>query len=319
MSVSLATRKPWRALFAAAAISISSSAGAQQASAPWSPSESEGWSLAWLETKGAAPKVTFKGVANFDAVGVGNAGMLYPAPNLGGLLAAILTHAAIAESTKNGQKEAAQKEADKVLTDYLPTIDAFAPEELIARAIKSAKSWPAGLREPSSTRWTVEVQPLFRMTQDRRALMVDNVLKTRDRGETPHPRAVAVRVVADPQAAESAAALWNSESGETLKAHSALLLAQAVSLSLDELAGRWNATDAPERTVRFVEGGEERIERAQVLDNRCGRAIIRTLRGDLMSVPVRTLSAPTDPGCAAPAVQAASSAAITAPTAATKN
>ncbi len=35
-----------------------------------------------------------------------------------------------------------------------------------------------------------------------------------------------------------------------------------------------------------MEGGTERIERAQVLHEQCGRLMIKTLRGALMSVPV---------------------------------
>jgi hypothetical protein len=45
--------------------------------------------------------------------------------------------------------------------------------------------------------------------------------------------------------------------------------------------------DAPHRTVRYRLGGEERMERAQVLSERCDRLLIRNLRGWLMSVPVQ--------------------------------
>jgi hypothetical protein len=45
------------------------------------------------------------------------------------------------------------------------------------------------------------------------------------------------------------------------------------------------------RTVRYQEGGAEKIERAQVLEQQCGRTVLRTLRGWLLSVPAQVEAA----------------------------
>lgn len=46
-------------------------------------------------------------------------------------------------------------------------------------------------------------------------------------------------------------------------------------------------TDQPFRTIRYVEGTAEKMERAQLVSEHCGRLVIKTLRGSLMSVPVK--------------------------------
>jgi hypothetical protein len=42
----------------------------------------------------------------------------------------------------------------------------------------------------------------------------------------------------------------------------------------------------PTRTHRYLQGNTQRTERAQQLQSTCGRAVLRTLRGTLLSVPV---------------------------------
>ena len=53
--------------------------------------------------------------------------------------------------------------------------------------------------------------------------------------------------------------------------------------------------EAPQRTVRYRQGNAERIERAQVLAERCDRLLLRNLRGWLLSVPVVCEQAPAEP------------------------
>jgi hypothetical protein len=273
-------------------------AQAADAPAPWVPEASQGWSLVW---PAGQTKVVFKGVVDLDGAGLGSGGMLYPAPNVAGLVVAILAHAALNEGMKNSQKAALQVEADKVLADYAAVIDGFAPEDLLRRVTAVGGGWPAGLRaHDGSALWEIELQPLFRMAQDRRALIVDTVVTVRERGAAQAMRVSTARVVSNPLAAEGAAETWSTLDGHMLKDQSARLLAQALVLSFTDLSGRWNAS-TPQRTVRFMEGGQERIERAQVIDWQCGRAVVRTLRGDLMEVPLRAGDSAAQSACAAAA------------------
>ncbi|MFL6661020.1 MAG: hypothetical protein ACJ8G7_02505, partial [Rhizobacter sp.] len=45
------------------------------------------------------------------------------------------------------------------------------------------------------------------------------------------------------------------------------------------------AAAAPHRTFRYAEGAAPKIERAQLIERACTRAVVRTLRGWLLSIP----------------------------------
>lgn len=280
------------ALLVAAANSLAQSPATTRA--PWSANESEGWGISWPTTQ---TKIVFQGVLSLDGAGMEPGVMLYPAPNVVGFVVAILTHAALIEGAKNSQKAALQAQADQVLSDYSATIDGFAPEDLVRRTAAGLRATTPALRESGDARWSLEVSPLFRMTQDRRALIVDNAVTVRMRGAVDVVRSSVVRVVATPRAADGAAAWWGDNGGEALRAESARLLALAISLSLADMAGHWDQAMPPHRTIRFAEGGDERIERAQILDQQCGRAVVRTLRGDLMAIPLRSMDSSVQVGC----------------------
>lgn len=266
-----------------AAMTAAAEAPVPPPSVSWRMSEADGWALEWPATQ---PKISYLGVVSLDGPGAGAQGaMLYPAANLGGFIVAVLTHAALNEAAKSAQRAAIQNTANKVLVDYQGIIDAFEPAELMKRTDLALNATELVRRSPGRVRWTLEVLPVFWMTQDRRALIVDNVLTVRDDAGGKAARRSAVRVVGPPVPAEAVSGAWSENDGEPLKQQSALLLAQAIELSMTELEGRWDQ-EAAFRTIRFPEGGDERIERAQPLREYCGRAVIRTLRGELMGVPL---------------------------------
>ncbi len=60
-------------------------------------------------------------------------------------------------------------------------------------------------------------------------------------------------------------------------------LAQSIEIALADTPG--SVGTEPFRTVRYPEGGIERMERAQVIRAHCGLLVLRTLRGNLMAVP----------------------------------
>ena len=102
-----------------------------------------------------------------------------------------------------------------------------------------------------------------------------------------------MRVVSAPLTAD-AETHWTNEEGKNLKETSAALWAHSVDIAIAALVTP--VPERPARTVRYPEGGGERIERAEVLHETCARMLIRSLRGEVMSVPVRQV--PAD--CTAP-------------------
>ncbi|NTV10505.1 MAG: hypothetical protein HGA47_06985 [Zoogloea sp.] len=246
-------------------------------------------------------RVVFHGMANFDEAGAGSSAMLYPAPSMAGLLAAVVTHGLILGSVKQSQKDKLQEAADKVLDPYQPVLQKFSNRELLQRALE--KTSAGGTRKlvepdgaPVSGIW-IESTPVFAMTPDQNAIVLDAAVAIYLPGDSSAAYRNMVRVVSAPRDTGGASAFWMANAGAKLKEESVGLMAQSLDIALaDAAAGTGPLEEHPFRTVRYREGGADKMERAQVLSEACDRLVIRTLRGGLMSVPKRRGATPAASG-----------------------
>jgi hypothetical protein len=260
-----------------------------------------GWSLRLP----SADPIAYRGVVNFDGAGSAQGAMLYPAPSAAGLLVAVLTHGLIVESQKNAQKNALQEAADKVLAPYLSVLDGFTHSELMRKALERRGEGPVpqliGPSEPKPAGWVVESSPSYAMTQDQRALVLDNSISVHRPGDgATAGYTTTVRVVSQPRAEQDLQLFWTDRNGSALKEESTSLLAHSLELALRDAQGDRPASPAEFKTVRYQEGEAEKMERAQVLAQHCHRQVIRTLRGWLLSVPSRP--AAVEPASCEPAL-----------------
>lgn len=248
------------------------------------PISKEGdWSLQLPEDE----KVAFKGVLNYDASGPSGSGMLYPAPNAVGLLAGLITHAIILESAKGRKKTAAQEAADKVLLPYQDVLQTFSHRELLQRALdkkvidRQLKLLPYS--EKSETTWLIQSIPVFSLTQDQSALVLDNTISISQPGMPPYLNTI--RVVSTAKNDPNLIQYWTANQGEKLKAVSAGMVAESVQIALNGVGGKLNTENTAYKTMRYFEGNTEKMERALLLSEHCNRVLIKTLRGWLMSIP----------------------------------
>ncbi|AIF47594.1 hypothetical protein [Dyella japonica] len=246
--------------------------------------------LNWSLQLPADEKVPFSGVANFDGSGMSTGSMMYPAPNAIGLLAAVLTHAAIMKSTRNAQKTKIQKDADKVLGPYQPVLDGFHTNALMERGLSLTSSGTARqlLQEGQDDHqgWLVLSTPSYAMTQDQSTLVLDNIVEIYAPNERKKASYVnTVRVISSARQEQDMMTYWTRDQGNPLKEESARLLAASLDIAIAD-ASRAKA-DAPFKTVRYQEGHAERMERGQLIDEQCGRVLLRSLRGTLMSAPAK--------------------------------
>lgn len=268
--------------------------GVQAADEQASPQQT---ASAWVLRPPESKALTFHGASNFDDSGVNQKGMLYPAPNALGLLAAVITHAVVVDSAKRSQLREIQAQADRVLDPYLPIIDKLDLQDMMARALAISR-YNAGtmLLQPISgtnEQTVVESIPVFSMTQDQSAIVVDNLLAIQKPGTSAEQAyRNTIRVIL-PGAADDQVAHWSANNGEKLVEASIRALAESFDIAFDDANGHWK-DEKPYRTVRYKEGNSERIERAQQIDSRCGRTILRNLRGTLISIPVPTTSFSSD-------------------------
>jgi hypothetical protein len=248
----------------------------------------------WLVRTPADGKVQYRGVASYEDAAIGSHGVLYPAPNLIGLLAAIAVHGAISGSVQDKKLAAIRETADKVLIPYQPVLDKISHATLLpaalAKASRGGSKRHAGEGETSS-QWVIELAPVFSMTQDQRAIVLDNAFSVRGpEKDAPVVYQNVVRVVTKPLPAgdekSPVSDTWLAEDGRRLREQSVDLLSESIDLMFEELArGPGAPQERAQKTVRYHEGGSVKIERASPLIERCDRVVLKTLRGWLMSVP----------------------------------
>lgn len=248
----------------------------------------------WLVRTPAEQKVQYRGVASFEDAAIGQHGILYPAPNVIGLLAAIAVHGAISGSVQDKKLAAIREAADKVLVPYQPVLDKLSHATLLPPAL--AKATRGGAKRHAAegevgSQWVIESAPVFSMTQDQRALVLDNAFIVRGpEKDAPVVYQNVVRVVTKPLPAgdekSPVADTWLAEDGRRLREQSIELLGESIDLMFVELArGPVAPEEREQKTVRYHEGGNVKMERASALIERCDRVVLKTLRGWLMSVP----------------------------------
>ena len=280
--------------FPAAALVWCLTASAQGVDAPPSASSGSGHLLLRMPV---ADKVAFNGAVNFDAAGSKAGAMLYPAPGLIGFMAAIATHGVLANAARDSEKQKLRDKADEVLTPYLGILDSFKHQELMQAALPRMASMGdkrlvVASAEPGAGEALIDSLPNFYMTQDRRALVLENVVAIRLPARDKVYENV-VRVVSPVKDDKDLEAFWLAGQGAHLKEESTRMYAQSIDLALNDSTADSKAAPTY-RTVRYQEGGTERIERAQLISERCNQLVVRTLRGNLMAVPRRP-----DPAAAA--------------------
>jgi hypothetical protein len=251
-----------------------------------------GWTLRLPKDE----QVSYRGLARFDNAGGPGAQILYPAPGIAGLLVAIATHGAIVDAQKRAEKDRIQAAADSVLTPYRGVLDNYTHRDLMRMGLQKAGGTGEGrlveFAAPRTDERIVESVPVFFMTADAKALVLDAAVVVYSPGgaQTPVYQNV-IRVISEPQDSGDMAEFWNAKQGEQLREKSALLFARALEIVFKELQPAPAKEAAVHRTVRYMEGGNERMERGQVLGEQCDRVLIKNLRGWLMSVPARPVKA----------------------------
>jgi len=239
-----------------------------------------------------AETVVYRGMVNHDAAGLNGGQILYPGFGLAGFLVAIAAHGVIVESAKNSEKTKLQEAADKVLAPYSAALGEFSNKELLQRAmaklsVGGSKKIVEAAGTPESG-WVVESMPVFTLTQDQGALVLENAVAVyaADAPSTILYQNI-VKVVSDARAEPQPETFWGAEQSKKLKEESVDLFAHSLDVVLREIAKEAGGDAEIHKTFRYPEGKTQKMERGQLLGERCNRAIIKNLRGWLMSIPLR--------------------------------
>lgn len=244
--------------------------------------------LGFLVAKNAI--VTFHGTVSFDNAGASSAQILYPAPNVGGMVAAVLTHGLLVESSKRSQKEKLQQDADGILLPYQSILAEFALADLFQRSLPKMETPGSKVLleadQPSETNLRIETKPSFLLTQDQSSIILSNEIMVfgANAPSTPLYKG-SIKVVSKAKEEKDIEAFWKENKGEQFKEQSAGLFANSLDIAMREISNNDSSLSAPYKTIRYREGMSEKFERGQLIADNCQQIVIKTLRGTILSVP----------------------------------
>ena len=236
--------------------------------------------------------VAFAALPN-DATVEGRQGsMLYTGP-LVLAFGELLAHGVYESNKQAKERNAKNSLSDIVLAPYQSALSHFTNADLMGRALQGLATHGDKMlirfTERPGPGWLIESSPTFFMTQDARALVLQNsiVVHSPD-AMSPATFNGVVEVVGPPRevVGRDSENSWMIEDGARLQSASVDLLRESVSLALSEIHGDFAAHAAAFHTVRYPRGGSEKMERAQILRESPRRLVLKTLRGWIMSVPV---------------------------------
>jgi hypothetical protein len=246
----------------------------------------------------AAPDLAWRGLLPTDggAVGIGPQIGPYVVPGPAGLLVAVFAHGAIMQGVQSAQRKREQDDADKVLEPYSGSLKSWPALSLWQAAAGGTDMlWDGVAPAPGAV---MELLPVLSIAQDESAILLDVAIKiTRAPTESAgKANEVIVRVISSPPEAGDARMHWSTDDAKQLKATAAAMLAHAVDVAIRHANAKTDIGPEPPpaaRTYRYLQGRVERTERAQQLVGDCARAVLRTLRGGLLSVPLRQAAGET--------------------------
>ena len=234
--------------------------------------------------------VMFSGVVSLDKAGGSTKGMLYPAPNVAGFLAAVATHGILNQSLRNREKDQLRENADKVLQPYQPVIFGFSHKELSQKGLAKCQH---GYNmkfvvntDVANTNWMLVSAPVYFLTQDQNAIILENAISIYASGNRTTPIYTnIIKVVSYPRNHMDMVSYWTADGGSPMKSESAELFAHSIDIAMEAVTAAALTGNETQKTYRYLEGKTEKMERGVKFRQQCNRSILWTLRGELLSVP----------------------------------
>lgn len=222
--------------------------------------------------------VPFRGQLGLEAEAEQQGGMAYPAAGVASMLAAVLTHAAIASSMDNYQKSAEQKQADKVLDEFQAAIDRVGYMDLLNHAMTvSELNLTPSPASDSIQPWILTAYPAYVISQDKKTVILENMIVLSEHGSAEPLYRKKINVIHNVRSAEGGI------SPDSL----ALVASEAFAESL-RIFHRYiddEADISPAETFRYKQGDRVRYERGRMVFADEKRVTIMSLRDELLSFP----------------------------------
>ena len=237
--------------------------------------------------------VTFVGVIDTERGSAGRP-ILYPAFGLVGFVAAVITHGVLISATENAQIKSQRDKANLILLPFKDILSEYKHQELMKSSLikmrdQSGTKFLKSVEDATTSDLAIESVPIFSMTQDKSALVLDNVVSIKGLNATTTYQNT-VRVVSAVKSAEDFDKFWSRDDGRELKEESSRLYAASIEIALDDFSVPIKEGTI-QKTIRYMEGNYEKFERGELIKTECNQVLIKNLRGNLYSVPLKNKEA----------------------------
>jgi len=226
--------------------------------------------------------VALRGVYDNDnAIKSGNI-MYDGSAGAGGVIAQILTHAAINSNMKNSKLSKQQIEANKVLEPFQGILKGYTQDALI----HDGNDYRFLFKDVgnNSSSLILDSYPVFYMSQDMRLLTLKHVVKVYRYEDKGIVYQNLIEVISPLIESGDLIEQLRSEQGSLLKNKLKDLYKDSLSLVISDLKGEYKASEA-QKSFRIYSGDKMRIERGVGVAKKDDLIVIRNLRGWLVSFP----------------------------------
>lgn len=236
-------------------------------------------------------KIPYRGLVSNNSITSAGGSILYPGNTAGTLLAAIFTHAVVADSIKESKLNELQELADSKIFSLKPIYEQITFERLLSRqpSIESKFQLLDADDESTVDGLVVKILPIFYLSQDHSFIKLKNavsVFKTLKHKKPIYQNLIEVIGVSDVSDGESNLVFW--EADNTLELVSSELFSKSLSLIQKDINDKLPSI-SKQKTFKFSLGESMSVERGNLVEQSCENITIRSLRGWLKTVPRKVI------------------------------
>ncbi len=223
--------------------------------------------------------VDFRGEFNRKQMNANGAILYSGDAGAGGLVAQLFVHAVINNSAQNSHLNAQQVSANMVLEPIKNILDKFIQADLLDENSDFIDS------RNNDTDFYIESMPIFFLSQDLRHIILKNKIKVTFLDNKKPIYENLIEVISPPLANKPSVEKIQDNGGAAFKEFAKDLFQHSLSLVVLDLKNKLTSEIEKEKSHKFYQGDNLRVERGQVVYQFNDMVVIKNLRGWLIAYP----------------------------------
>jgi len=225
-------------------------------------------------------QVVFRG--SYDSnnqIGYGSQ-LYHGGAGVAGFLAQIFTHSAINSGGRNSKLSESQKVADQVLLPFESVLKDFYQKELFSEI----SQYSFNVKKNGTNQINIISKPIFFLSQNKKQIILKHLVEAKLKNNKNFSYRNLVEYISDEYNQADIDNYFTANKGRHLKKQVKEMYLNSLEFIINDIKGAYKSSPK-EKSYRFKEGSNLRIERAKLVEEGQERALVRNLRGWLISFP----------------------------------